>query len=153
MDATRWERLQDVFHGATSLDEAARLAFVERECGVDVSLRADVLSMLAEDARGHPLLDRDIGLVASDLLGGGEGGAKVPAEKFGHYRVRRVLGEGGMGVVYLAERDDLGSLAAIKILRDACGLRTSSAHSRSSIIPRSRGCTTPMRWRTERRGS
>ena len=30
-----------------------------------------------------------------------------------------MLGEGGMGVVYLAERDDLGSLAAIKILRDA----------------------------------
>ncbi|HEY7396155.1 MAG TPA: serine/threonine-protein kinase, partial [Gemmatimonadaceae bacterium] len=41
------------------------------------------------------------------------------AERFGPYRVTHVLGEGGMGVVYLAERDDLGSLAAIKILRDA----------------------------------
>ena len=30
-----------------------------------------------------------------------------------------MLGEGGMGVVYLAEREDLGTLAAIKLLRDA----------------------------------
>src|SRR5437899_12228390 len=31
----------------------------------------------------------------------------------------QMLGQGGMGVVYLAEREDLGSVAAIKILRDA----------------------------------
>ncbi len=39
--------------------------------------------------------------------------------RFGPYRIIDVLGEGGMGVVYLAERDDLGSVAALKILRDA----------------------------------
>src|SRR5690606_38698363 len=31
----------------------------------------------------------------------------------------RLIGEGGMGVVYLAEREDLGTSAALKILRDA----------------------------------
>ena len=36
----------------------------------------------------------------------------------GRYLVERKLGEGGMGVVYLAERKDLGNLVAIKILRD-----------------------------------
>jgi serine/threonine-protein kinase len=40
-------------------------------------------------------------------------------QRFGPYRIRRVLGEGGMGVVYLAEREDLHSVAALKILRDA----------------------------------
>src|SRR5439155_488277 len=37
----------------------------------------------------------------------------------GPYRLKEALGQGGMGVVYLAEREDLGSVAAIKILRDA----------------------------------
>jgi RNA polymerase sigma factor (TIGR02999 family) len=43
----------------------------------------------------------------------------APSCEFGPYRIREVIGEGGMGVVYLAVRDDLGSLAAIKLLRDA----------------------------------
>lgn len=40
-------------------------------------------------------------------------------QSIGPYQIRGVIGEGGMGVVYLAERADLGSSAAIKILRDA----------------------------------
>jgi serine/threonine-protein kinase len=43
----------------------------------------------------------------------------VPDQRFGPYRLIRPLGEGGMAVVYLARRDDLGSVAAIKVLRDA----------------------------------
>ena len=39
--------------------------------------------------------------------------------RFGPYRIIGTLGEGGMGVVHLGVRDDLGSRAAIKILRDA----------------------------------
>ncbi len=56
--------------------------------------------------------------------GGGSGPADGGAEaargrRFGPYRVTGVVGQGGMGVVYLAERDDLGSRVAIKVLRDA----------------------------------
>jgi len=118
MDAARWERIQYVFHGASDLTEPARHAFVEEACGSDAALMADVLSMLAEDARGDALLDRDVAHVAQQLLGNRKCAA-LPLEEFGRYRVKRMLGEGGMGVVYLAERDDLGSFAAIKILRDA----------------------------------
>lgn len=35
----------------------------------------------------------------------------------GNYRVIRLLGEGGMGLVYEALRDDIGVRAAIKVLR------------------------------------
>src|SRR5258706_11372018 len=42
-----------------------------------------------------------------------------PETRFGAYQLDRVLGEGGMGVVYLAVREDIGGRAPIKILPDA----------------------------------
>jgi serine/threonine protein kinase/tetratricopeptide (TPR) repeat protein len=115
---TRWERVQTLFHTAADLAAGERQSYVMRECGDDAELAGEVLAMLDEDARGGSLLDRDVARVAQDVL---ESPVRRVAstESFGPYRISSVLGEGGMGVVYLAERADLGSTAAIKILRDA----------------------------------
>src|SRR5262245_50124981 len=118
MDSDRWERIQQVFHQAAELSGAAQGAYVRAHSGGDAEFESEVLAMLEEDARGHSLLDRDVGHLAHEVLG-----SEIPPalmeQRFGPYRITRVLGEGGMGVVYLAERSDLGSVAAIKILRDA----------------------------------
>src|SRR6266704_2435498 len=118
MDATRWERIQALFHEVADLPGLAQRAFLEVECRDDPALVADVLGLLEEDARGDSLLDRDVAHVAGQVLE-----QRIPPalldQDFGPYRMKRVLGEGGMGVVYLAERADLGSVAAIKILLDA----------------------------------
>ena len=118
MDSTRWNQIQALFHEAADLPLLQQRAFLQSACRDDDDLMADVLALLEEDARGSSMLDSDVAHVAHELLDE----ACLPVMKskeFGPYRIVRVLGEAGMGVVYLAERTDLGHHVAIKILRDA----------------------------------
>ena len=110
--------MQQIFHDAAGRPAAERLAFLDSVCVDDPALIPEVLSLLQADADGHALLDRDLADVAREVLDGGVPPA-LRTMRFGPYRILRVLGEGGMGVVYLAEREDLASVAALKILRDA----------------------------------
>ncbi|MGE5100925.1 MAG: serine/threonine-protein kinase, partial [Deltaproteobacteria bacterium] len=117
MDPSRWERLQSLFHAAADLPPAEQRAFLDAECADDASLVADTLALLAEDARSESMLDRGVAVAADRLLT--HAPFSPSSARFGPYRITRVLGEGGMGIVYLGIRDDLGTLAAVKILRDA----------------------------------
>jgi len=116
MDRTLWERIQAVFHGAVALPDAERARFLQTECGADPELLLEVQALLEADTRGLAVLERGIAPLASDLL---PGGGAPPPQTLGPYRIEKVLGEGGMGVVYLAERSDLQAKVAIKFLRDA----------------------------------
>ncbi|MBZ5607863.1 MAG: tetratricopeptide repeat protein [Acidobacteriia bacterium] len=117
MDTARFRRIQALFLEASGLPDTERRAFLGNASGDDPELMDEVLAMLREDARNDSLLDGDVAQIAHQVLGAGV--ESIAAREFGPYRLKRVLGEGGMGVVYLAERTDLGSLVAIKILRDA----------------------------------
>jgi serine/threonine-protein kinase len=117
MDPSAWNRIQALFHQALDLPADERLAWLEAHAAGEPELLREVRELLAADGRGAPLLDRGLAEVSNEVLG--DGAAELPRHRFGPYRIRRVLGEGGMGVVYLAEREDLESFAAVKILRDA----------------------------------
>jgi serine/threonine protein kinase/tetratricopeptide (TPR) repeat protein len=118
MDSTRWDRIQTIFHGAADLPKSQQRAYLESACAGDETLAADVQALLDEDAKSSSLLDRDMADVAHEVLDDPHSRA-LPFKEFGPYRFVRLLGEGGMGVVYLAERTDLRSLVAVKVLRDA----------------------------------
>ena len=110
-------RAAKAFHEATELPFREQDSFLKAACGLDDSLLQDVRGLLAEDAKSGSLLEQDLAHIAHRVLD--DSFENLRCLTFGPYRLVRLLGEGGMGVVYLAERKDLGSFAAIKILRDA----------------------------------
>src|SRR5215470_12701352 len=118
MDSNRWKRIQTLFHEAAELSPAEQRTFLEHKSPDDPALISEVLKMLEEDSRGESLLDKGLAPLANGVLERNVSEA-VPFKEFGPYRILRVLGEGGMGIVYLADRGDLGLQVAIKILRDA----------------------------------
>lgn len=113
MDRARWGRVQELFHRAADLGEAERERVLKEACAGDTELLGKVRAMVDEDSRGRSLLDRDVTEVAGRIL-------DAPAiREIGRYQIQRLLGEGGMGLVYLAVRKDLGNLVALKVLREA----------------------------------
>jgi tetratricopeptide (TPR) repeat protein/predicted Ser/Thr protein kinase len=103
MTADRFQRLQQIFHDAAALSPgAARDAFLQTQCNGDSEMLALAADLLQSDsAFPQPTPP------APDL----------PA--FGVFQADRILGRGGMGVVYLAHRTDgqFEQLAAVKVIQ------------------------------------
>jgi len=117
MDSNRWKKIQTLFHEAAEMPLAEQRTFLERQSSEDPSLISEVLKMLEEDSRNGGLLDKGVAPLADGVLE--QKASEAAFKEFGPYRISRPLGEGGMGIVYLADRGDIGLQVAIKILRDA----------------------------------
>ena len=119
-----FERIGELFERARELDAAARTQFLAREAGHEPEVRAEVERLLGlHDAEGplddpESALDADFVARAVDEETGGAIADRMPAS-VGPYRPLRLLGQGGMGAVYLAERSeaDFVKQVAVKVLR------------------------------------
>ncbi|MEO5626190.1 MAG: serine/threonine-protein kinase [Dokdonella sp.] len=86
-------------------------------CGGDEGLAADVLALLSERAPG--LLDSNSNEIAGRLIDASHEPQPIEGESIGGWRIRREIGRGGMGTVFLAERSGDGYVqqGALKLIR------------------------------------
>jgi serine/threonine-protein kinase len=121
--AERWKRIEALFQEVADLDPASRAAFLDRACEADAEMRREVDSLLAASGNTLAGLRGSVAAAAGEMLSA-QGQTR---DRIGAYRLIRVLGEGGMGAVYLGARDDeqYERLVAIKVIR--AGLAHSAA--------------------------
>jgi serine/threonine-protein kinase len=116
LSPARRAEIEEVFEHALDLRPDERGTWLNNRCAHDAELRAKVDGLLA----AH---DVTTGILERRLTPATTAAAVEPLldRRIGPYRVVRELGRGGMGVVYLAERDDgeFRREVAIKLLRNS----------------------------------
>jgi len=134
MDARRWQRARELFDRLVESPEDEWPGRLQAECD-DPEVREEALAMLRADLHieGATSIFERASAVASSLATGGtpaadaDVGGPVAGERVGPFRLVREIGRGGMGAVWLAERDDgeFQQRVAVKLIRsdwDAAGM-------------------------------
>ncbi len=111
MTPQRWQQIKTLFNAALELPPAERAAWLHTECGSDLELREDVESLLRTHDEPDDAFDEGPLPQTPPLI---RVGARI-----GAYRLAELLGRGGMGDVYRAERadDQYHAQVAIKLVR------------------------------------
>ncbi|MFN0131026.1 MAG: tetratricopeptide repeat protein [Phycisphaerales bacterium] len=123
MDTLRWARLEQLFDRASELPATEWERFAREQADDDTTLRTELLGLLRAASHGGFDLDRpaaDAGRLVERLERDSK--AEAPPDAFigrtlGHYRIERIIGAGGMGVVYEAEQDIPRRRVALKVIR------------------------------------
>lgn len=117
------QREEDLFQAAAQLAGAERIAFLNGACHGNAVLRQRLESLLAAHDAGDSILEND------DRKSGGEPVktlkleiADAPDEaigqKIGRYKILEKVGEGGCGVVYVAEQTEpVRRRVALKVIK------------------------------------
>jgi len=124
MDPERYARVSELFQRAVELPGAERRAFLDEACADDEELRREVELLLRHDESSSEGSD----VFAESRLqeGGGLVGqlSDVPARSeeepgaIGTYAVLQVIGEGGMGKVYLCRQEEpIRRQVAVKLIK------------------------------------
>ncbi len=121
MTPDRTARARELSAQAEALDPEGRASFLRQACGPDTDLLAAVESLLGDSTPTPPIVSHARGL--ADLTADTAPANELPARaligrRIGPYEIRREIGRGGMGTVYLAVRvDDYHQQVALKVMR------------------------------------
>jgi len=133
-DASQWSEVSAILDQAFDLPATQRRAFAEAECAGRPKLLRQVLTLLEADQADDGFLNACAAEHAAGLILGNSENEHASL-RFGVFQTTRLLGTGGMGVVYEAQRDDgeFEQTVAIKCMR---GLAPSAELQRRFVAER-----------------
>jgi len=107
----------EIFTAAVQLPATERAAFLDRTCGNDAELRHEVLALLKYHDSGGDFLQQSPHGAAVQARLEASIGVKL-GDRIGRYKLLRQIGEGGCGVVYLAEQQEpVRRRVALKVIK------------------------------------
>jgi non-specific serine/threonine protein kinase/serine/threonine-protein kinase len=131
MSPSRWQKLKEPFYAALDLSPEDRLVFLDKHFGDDAQSRAEIEALLLAHEQAGEFIESPAFEQLQPIATEPE--PLTEKSPIGPYRLLRELGRGGMGVVYLAVRDDevVKKQVAIKIIQAGVDTKTISQRFRT----------------------
>ncbi len=115
MTPARLQTIEEIFYRAVEKEPDEVAQFLDTACEGDELLRRKVESLLTSYQRSGDFIETPVVGPATKIIENGQADLLV-GQTFGHYKVSKRIGTGGMGEVYLATDMTAGRKAALKLL-------------------------------------
>src|SRR5882672_7262252 len=111
----------DLFTEAVQLPVEQRLAFLRSVCGGNAESQANVEALLKAYVESGEFLEQASEEIKAQVSGLGE----KPGDCVGRYKLLQQIGEGGCGVVFMAEQEEpVRRKVALKIVKPGMDTKT-----------------------------